>query len=234
MPSLITRSCSAASAALLASLLTCAVAGAQSTPSIKLVRAKPKIVKAACRTAQSDVRIRVACPTLIPASRYVHREGLWGSNSYPPDLWWITFNNGDNGPGYVHWMAGGGNMKAIARYVLSDSMNEVKGKPSLVVQRGFSGYRVSIYQYPPHPAGGGAAGRAQPGGLPGTVRPAQRAAPARGGGHAGRGQAAAAAGPQAPGQAGDLTEPSLPAVATTRTRNRKRMETRSPPLAVSR
>ena len=154
MPSLITRSCSAASAALLASLLTCAVAGAQSTPSIKLVRAKPKIVKAACRTAQSDVRIRVACPTLIPASRYVHREGLWGSNSYPPDLWWITFNNGDNGPGYVHWMAGGGNMKAIARYVLSDSMNEVKGKPSLVVQRGFSGYRVSIYQYPPHPAGG--------------------------------------------------------------------------------
>ena len=140
--------------ALATALLTSAVAIAQSTPSIKLVRAQPKIVKSACRMAHAQVRVRVACPTLIPATRYVHHEGLWGSNSYPPDLWWITFNNGDNGPGYVHWMTGGGNMKAIARYVLSDSMNEVKGKPRLVGLRRFSGYRVSIYRFPPHPAGG--------------------------------------------------------------------------------
>jgi hypothetical protein len=151
---LVVRLAAATTVAAVASASAVAGARTDSTPPIKLIRAQPKIVNAACRMAQSGVHDRVACPTLIPESRYIHRSGMWGSLSYPPDLWWITVNNGDNGPGYVHWMAGGGDMKAIARHVLSDSMNEVKGQPKLVGVRGLSGYRVSIYHYPPYPAGG--------------------------------------------------------------------------------
>src|SRR4051812_36103411 len=68
---------------------------------VKLVRAAPAIVQAACRDAQKHASIRVTCPTLVPRSRYVHRVGLWGSMNFSGSLWAITFNNGDNGAEYV-------------------------------------------------------------------------------------------------------------------------------------
>jgi hypothetical protein len=108
----------------------------------------------ACRKAQKPATIRVTCPTLIPATRYVHDPGLWGELDFSPSLWAITFNNGDNGPGYVHWIAGGGTVRAIRYYLLRDSVNAVKGLPRLVARRKFEGYSVPIYEYPPYPAGG--------------------------------------------------------------------------------
>lgn len=121
---------------------------------VRLVRAQPNIVQVACRQVREQARVRVTCPTLIPATRYVRRTGLWGPLSYAPLFWAITFNNGDNGPGYVHWIAGGGAMTAIRYYVLGDAVNEVKGLPRLVSRRTVKGFRVTIYEFPPHPAGG--------------------------------------------------------------------------------
>jgi hypothetical protein len=73
---------------------------------------------------------------------------------YSPSLWAITFNNGDNGVGYVHWIAGGGTVQAIRSYILRDSVNVVKGLPRLLARRKVEGYPVAIYSYPPYPAGG--------------------------------------------------------------------------------
>ncbi len=96
----------------------------------------------------------MVCPTLVPATRYIRVAGLWGTLSSSPSWWGITFNNGDNGQGYVHWIAGGGTMKAIRYYVLGDSQNEVKGLPRLVSHRKLSGFSVAIYTFPAYPAGG--------------------------------------------------------------------------------
>jgi hypothetical protein len=127
---------------------------ADSPKVIKLVRAQPRIVRVACRESRETARVRVTCPTLIPATRYVRVTGLWGPLSSSRSWWGITFNNGDNGPGYVHWIAGGGTMKAMRYFVLRDSQNEVKGLPRLTSRRNVSGYRVAIYKFPPYPAGG--------------------------------------------------------------------------------
>jgi hypothetical protein len=121
---------------------------------IKLTRATPRIVRVACRDAQKRVMLRVICPRLIPATRYVHGVGLWGQLDFSRSLWAITFNNGDNGPGYVHWIAGGGTVRASRYYLLRDSVNAVKGLPRLLARRTVEGYSVTIYEYPPYPAGG--------------------------------------------------------------------------------
>jgi hypothetical protein len=126
-----------------------------STPKVvKLVRSQPGIVRAACTEAQKSTHVRVTCPTLIPQTRYVRVPGLWGSLFSSPLLWGITFNNGDNGPGVIHWMAGGGTMRAIRYSVLGDSQNVVKGLPRLVSRRLISGHSVATYKFPPYPAGG--------------------------------------------------------------------------------
>jgi hypothetical protein len=121
---------------------------------IKLVRAQPTIVRRACRDAQKYAGVRVTCPTLIPKTHYVRRTGLWGGESFSPWVWMITFNNGDNGRGHLHWIAGGGTVKAIRHYVLGDSQNVVKGLPRVVSRRRVSGYSVAVYTFPPYPAGG--------------------------------------------------------------------------------
>ena len=124
------------------------------TSAVKLVRAEPAIVRRACRDAQKHVRVRVTCPTLIPATRYMRIGGLHGEIDFSPSLWAITFNNGDNGSGYVHWIAGGGTFDAIGYYLLGDAVNEVKGRPRLVSRVVRHGYPVTTYEYPAYPAGG--------------------------------------------------------------------------------
>jgi hypothetical protein len=126
----------------------------RSIDSIKLVRSEPGPVRAACRDAQRHSRLRVTCPTLIPKSRYVQREGLFGELDFGRSLWAITFNNGDNGTGYVHWIAGAGTTRAVRYDQLGDAENEVKGLPRLVSRSRVRGYAVMVYEYPEYPAGG--------------------------------------------------------------------------------
>jgi hypothetical protein len=96
----------------------------------------------------------VTCPTLIPKTRYVRREGLFGELDFGPSLWAITFNNGDNGGGYVHWIAGAGTTRAVQYDQLGDAKNEVKGLPRLVSRSHVQGLAVMVYEYPEYPAGG--------------------------------------------------------------------------------
>lgn len=121
---------------------------------IRLIRAHPAIVRAACKAAQARVRLRVTCPTLIPQTRYVTREGLAGEMDFSPSLWAITFNNGDNGPGFIHWIVGGGTLSAVRYYLLSDKINEVKALPKQISSSVVDGYAVTVYEYPYYPAGG--------------------------------------------------------------------------------
>ena len=126
----------------------------RSGDTVKLVRASPVIVRAACHEAQRHTRLRVACPTLVPRTRYVRIAGLSGLLDFSPSYWAITFNNGYERKGYVHWIAGSGTRRAVQLHLLSDDANEVKGLPRLVVRSRTHGHLVSVYQYPDYPAGG--------------------------------------------------------------------------------
>jgi hypothetical protein len=118
------------------------------------VLAAVPVVRAACRNAQQQVQVRVTCPTLVPATRYIRRPGLSGQMDVSSSLWAITFNNCDNGRGFVHWIAGGGTTHAIDTYLLHDTYNEVKGLPRLVARRTVAHRLVTTYEYPTYPAGG--------------------------------------------------------------------------------
>ena len=122
--------------------------------SLTLVRAAPAVVRAACHEAQRHTRLRVACPTLVPRTRYARIAGLSGLLDSGPSYWAITFNNGYERSGYVHWIAGSGTRRAVQLHFLSDAENEVKGLPRLVVRSRTHGHLVSVYQYPDYPAGG--------------------------------------------------------------------------------
>jgi hypothetical protein len=73
---------------------------------------------------------------------------------FSPSLWAITFNNGDNGPGYIHWIAGTGTAQAVRVNLLSDGLNVVKGLPRMIRRSHVDGYTVTTYEYPLYPAGG--------------------------------------------------------------------------------
>jgi hypothetical protein len=118
------------------------------------------IVERACRQAAAQVSIDVVCPRLIPRSRYVTITGLWGSIVLSRRLWMLTFNNGDNGPGYVHWIVGVGIRRDVRYYVLGDKINEVKGLPKLVAAKMLDGRRLIDYRFPAYPAGGPNGGHA--------------------------------------------------------------------------
>jgi hypothetical protein len=79
---------------------------------------------------------------------------LWGQLDFTPSLWAITLNNGDNGAGYVQWIAGAGAAKAVRHNLLGDAQNEVKGLPQLVSRSLVRGHLVTVYHYPSYPAGG--------------------------------------------------------------------------------
>jgi hypothetical protein len=87
-------------------------------------------------------------------TRYIRHPGLSGVLDFAPRFWAITFNNGDNGPGYIHWIAGAGTPAAARRHMLSDVEDEVKGLPHIVARSRQEGHAVLVYEYPPYPAGG--------------------------------------------------------------------------------
>jgi hypothetical protein len=69
-------------------------------------------------------------------------------------IYLLSFNGGDSGPTYWHWIAGMGTPEAIRFWVLSDARNEVKGK-SRRARTVLVGRRlVEIWRFPDYPAGG--------------------------------------------------------------------------------
>lgn len=98
--------------------------------------------------------IAVLCPELTPRSRYTRLTGLWGPLVFSPDAYALTFNNGDVGAGYIHWIVGAGKAAEIRLHVLSDRNNIVRGSPRLTARRERNGIKSEIYEFPPHPAGG--------------------------------------------------------------------------------
>jgi hypothetical protein len=116
----------------------------------------PAQVRQACAEARRQAQVRVVCPRLIPDVPLTRSAGLWGA-IIPPDeprFYMLTFNNGGLPGGKRHWITGGGEAGAVQKWVLTDFQNVVKGDPKLVRTLSRSGRRVSIYHFPPYPAGG--------------------------------------------------------------------------------
>jgi hypothetical protein len=100
--------------------------------------------------------VRVVCPPLVPDVPLTRSPGLWGA-SVPhddPRFYMLSFNNGGLPGGKRHWIAGGGQAGAVEKWVLTDFDNVVKGNPTLIRTTTVRGRRVSIYHFPPYPAGG--------------------------------------------------------------------------------
>ncbi|MGH3070913.1 MAG: hypothetical protein ACRDNB_01425 [Gaiellaceae bacterium] len=121
---------------------------------LTLRRGTPAIVRTACVEAQKRVTVAVVCPDLTPESRYTRSVGLWGPMIFSPDTYALTFNNGDVGKGYVHWIVGIGIVAEIQQHVLSDRNNVVKGLPRLTGMHEREGREIELWEFPPHPAGG--------------------------------------------------------------------------------
>jgi hypothetical protein len=116
----------------------------------------PALVREACAGARRQATVRVVCPPLIPDVPLTKSAGLWGS-VVPPDeprSYMLTFNNGGLPGGRRHWIVGGGKASAVEKWVLTDFNNVVRGDPVLVRTTTVRGHRVSIYHFPPYPAGG--------------------------------------------------------------------------------
>jgi hypothetical protein len=121
---------------------------------IRLGTSPQPLVLRACRDAQREVSIRVVCPGLVPEGPLLKIAGLWGGFGFDRYLWLITFNNGDNGPKYLHWIMGAGRRSAVDHFLLTDAVNDVKGPPKKIGQSEVGSRTVLTYRYPPHPAGG--------------------------------------------------------------------------------
>jgi hypothetical protein len=116
----------------------------------------PALVREACAQARRLAEVRVVCPPLVPDVPLTRSEGLWGA-IVPIDesrFYMLTFNNGGLPGGRRHWITGGGEAAAVEKWALTDFQNVVKGDPTLVRTMTVRGRRVSIYHFPPYPAGG--------------------------------------------------------------------------------
>jgi hypothetical protein len=93
---------------------------------------------------------------LVPRTRLSTDPNLYGPITFFPEraLYLLSFNNGDVGPSFLHWIVGKGNAMAARRILLSDRTNAVKGRPRLVETVHHAGRIIRIYGYPPYPAGG--------------------------------------------------------------------------------
>jgi hypothetical protein len=114
----------------------------------------PALVRRACRNAQREVTIRVVCPGVVPQGPLLETSSLWDGFAFDHELWLITFNNGENGPRYLHWIMGAGRRSSVDHYLLSDAVSVVKGLPKKIGEAEVGSRTVLTYRYPPHPAGG--------------------------------------------------------------------------------
>jgi hypothetical protein len=155
--------------ALVASVFTLAGAGAASSTERAggvppLTTRVPPFVTRLCASARARSPIPLVCPPLVPVTKYRTFPGLsgvlLGTMNIPPlkppadKLYLLSFNAGDDGPLYWHWLASMGTPEAIRYWVLSDAHNEVKGKPTRVKMLRVEGRRVEIWRFPDYPAGG--------------------------------------------------------------------------------
>lgn len=123
----------------------------------QLTRQVPPFVQGECAKALLTAPVRFVCPPLVPVSKYIKRPGLFGTfsgNEIGAKLTLVSFNHGDVGPGYWHWIAGLGTSAGINRWVLSDAQNVVRGKPKFMRVIALDGRIVRLWRFPPHPAGG--------------------------------------------------------------------------------
>jgi len=124
---------------------------------LELTYEVPAQVRQACAEARRLAVVRVICPPLVPDVPLTRIEGLWGSMviDAEPRFYMLSFNNGglpsDN---KRHWITGGGKASVVEKWVLTDFQNEVRGDPELVRTTNVRGRPVSIYRFPPFPAGG--------------------------------------------------------------------------------
>ncbi len=99
--------------------------------SVELRSGTPGEVREACRQVRR-LRVPPVCPRRYPASGFVTTgdtetdRWLRAPNVYSPELYELSFNNGDN-RGYVHWVMGVGTADVFDREILRGAFAVVPG-----------------------------------------------------------------------------------------------------------
>jgi hypothetical protein len=131
------------------------------TRELRLTRMIPWQVRKACADAARFATVRVICPRLIPDVPITTMKHSFGAavGSEQPRIYMMTFDKdffGSTPPpkGVKHWVVGGGQTKAVKKWVLSDFAHEVEGDARFLRTVERAGHQVSIYRFPDYPGGG--------------------------------------------------------------------------------
>jgi hypothetical protein len=107
-------------------------------------------VRAACAEAARATRIRVVCPSLVPADGVTSESDLYGPQVLTPDVYTLSFNNGQV-PGHIHWEAGAGTLAGIATAEFDErdwDAPEPKQPTVLIGGDRCGPYLIRIYRFP--------------------------------------------------------------------------------------
>lgn len=119
--------------------------------SVELRSGTPGEVREACRQVRR-LRVPPVCPRRYPASGFVTTgdtgtdRWLRAPNVYSPELYELSFNNGDN-RGYVHWVMGVGTADAFDREILRGRFAVVPGPASRRRDATIPGSTVRIFEF---------------------------------------------------------------------------------------
>ena len=151
-------------AAAMVSAVAAPTSAAPAPSQVQLTRAVAPLVRKTCSQLARHTSLEVVCPPLVPKTRIVAIDGLYGffapSRAFKPSVparldayYELTFNNG--GPfGTIHWIVAKGSPAAVRFWVLGDRFHEVKGRPRRVAVLWVANRRAQIYRFPTYPAGG--------------------------------------------------------------------------------
>lgn len=120
--------------------------------SVRLTEGVPPEVRSACRELRGQVRVPIVCPRRYPRSGFVATGSpsvdrwLRTPNVYSPEMYELTFNNGDN-RGYLHWVMGVATQPAFALRVLSGKNNVTPGRPRLGGVGRVHGRPIRFYEF---------------------------------------------------------------------------------------
>lgn len=113
---------------------------------LRLTADVPAPVLVTCGEAAQGTRIRVVCPSLVPAGGVVDH----GPEVTARDVYTMSFNNGQV-PGHIHWEVGAGTLEGVATAEFDERDWDApapKQPARLIGARRCAGLLVMLYRFP--------------------------------------------------------------------------------------
>jgi hypothetical protein len=112
----------------------------------KGMRKAPARIVRECRSLATELKLRVWCPTIVPAASILYQHGVSGPMFYGRrrDIYEVSANNG---LAHRHWMIGAGRPATVRSVVIDGVENQVRGKATPGEPAQIDGTPVAIYRF---------------------------------------------------------------------------------------